>query len=245
MSERKDTNLILNEWYSGSTNLTARVDSNAILNAWYNGTSLLSINLNNIKTLSGQTTDNHQTTIGTISLDNNTIYNLSIKGVGCGASSTPGDYASYTGTPPGCTTAITITADNIGLDGNNILLNFDGAKTITQIISGWNIAYPTNTCTLTGDGTQIPNNKEKIQLSGGTSETRAYTAINVVGTAKNENGTISVDGVTISKLKDDYTNCSLTIQAGTGTNLNIAATGISATTINWSAKVEWQDIAFE
>lgn len=144
----KSNNQILNEIMYG-TGITACTNDNAILNALADGSAILPIKLNDIITVTGQTTDDKQTTINTISLDNNTIYNLSIKGIGCGAENTPGSYASYVGTPPGCTSAVTITADSIGLNGNNILLNFDGAKTITQVITSWNIAYSANTCTLT------------------------------------------------------------------------------------------------
>lgn len=106
------------------------------------------------------------------------------------------------------------------------------------------MAYSTFTCTLDGDGTQIVNNKEKIILSGGSNEARSYAAINVIGSVKNEEGVVNINGVVVSSLFDDYTDCVLTIQAGTGSNLNILATGKAATAINWSAKVEWNDISF-
>lgn len=132
---RKDTNLILNELIQGAT-FSVRQNNNALLNLVYDGTATLKVNMDSLSIITGQATDDLATVIGTISLIKNTIYNLSIKGIGVGAVSSPAEYASYTGTPPGCTTPITITADNVGLDGNNITLSFDGSKTITQIIEG-------------------------------------------------------------------------------------------------------------
>jgi hypothetical protein len=239
----KSNNQILNEIMYG-TGLTASTNSNAILNALADGSAVLPIKLNNVKTVTGQTTDGKATTIASIVLENNCIYNISVKGIGVGAEDTPTAAASYTGTPPGCTSAITITADYVGLDGNSITLNFDGSKTITQIIEAWNIAYSANTCTLDGVGTQIVNNKEKITLTGGTSSFKPYTAVNVIGSAKVENGSVSTSGVAVNKFVDDYTNCVFTIQNGTGLNLDVIAVGIAATTINWSAKVEWNSIEF-
>ena len=80
-----------------------------------------------------------------------------------------GEFATYEGIPAGCSTSVTITADNIGVGGNSILIdNYPGTVTIASGVTIWNTAHPTNTATLTsGDGTQIPDNKTKLQFSGG------------------------------------------------------------------------------
>lgn len=75
--------------------------------------------------------------------------------------------ASYTGTPAGASTPVTITADNGGTAGN-VTLTGDGVKDIATLISDWNTANPTNTLTLTsGIGTQVPNNGATMILTGG------------------------------------------------------------------------------
>jgi hypothetical protein len=75
--------------------------------------------------------------------------------------------ASFSGQVPGMVTDVQIDADNAGVAGN-IALNFDGILDIDTVIANWNGANPGNTVTLTsGDGTQIPNNAEVINLTGG------------------------------------------------------------------------------
>ena len=67
------------------------------------------------------------------------------------------------------TTSVVITANNLGVSGNSVLLPGDGSSPISLLISNWNIANPSNQVTLaSGDGTQIPNSGANIQLSGGT-----------------------------------------------------------------------------
>lgn len=75
--------------------------------------------------------------------------------------------ASYTGTPTGCATPVTIDADVAGTAGN-VTLTGDGASTIAQLITAWNAANPTNTLTVSaGDDSQTPDNLAPIALSGG------------------------------------------------------------------------------
>jgi hypothetical protein len=82
--------------------------------------------------------------------------------------STPGTPDFFTGQVSGMSTDVTVTADNDGVL-SGIELNFNGSLTITLAISDWNTLNPSNTCTLTsGDGSQIPANKAKITLGGGT-----------------------------------------------------------------------------
>lgn len=76
--------------------------------------------------------------------------------------------ASYTGQVAGMTSDVTITADNKGTAGNSVTLNFDGVLTISDAISNFNTANPSNTISLlSGIGSQIPNNLTSISLSGG------------------------------------------------------------------------------
>lgn len=93
----------------------------------------------------------------------------------------PGVAATYVGIPTGCATSVTITADNIGVGGNSILIdNYSGRITIAFGITIWNTAHPTNTATLTsGDGTQIPENTAIIQLSGGVDAIAAASSTGV------------------------------------------------------------------
>jgi hypothetical protein len=69
------------------------------------------------------------------------------------------------------TTDVTIDAVTPGAAGNSISLAFDGLKDIDTVISDWNIANPSNTAVLSsGDGSQIPDNLETIDLSGGSDQ---------------------------------------------------------------------------
>jgi hypothetical protein len=80
----------------------------------------------------------------------------------------PGTKASWTGTLAGMTTPVTVDADNVGLAGN-VTLNYNGTTKISITIWNWNVANPSNTVKCSsGDSTQVPDNKEKMILSGGT-----------------------------------------------------------------------------
>lgn len=77
-------------------------------------------------------------------------------------------FASFTGQIPGMTTNVTITANNLGVIGNSVVLTADGTSNISTLITAWNTANLSNQITLTsGDGTQIPTNGGTIHLSGG------------------------------------------------------------------------------
>ena len=80
----------------------------------------------------------------------------------------PAVAASFIGQVVGMTTDVTIEADVPGADGNDILLAFDGIADIDAVLAAWNLANPANTATLTdGDGSQIPDDLEEIQLADG------------------------------------------------------------------------------
>ena len=82
--------------------------------------------------------------------------------------SNPAVAASFTGQVAGMTTDITIEADAAGVDGNSVLLEFDGIDDIDTVIAAWNVANPSNTVTLSsGGGSQIPDNLESIALIDG------------------------------------------------------------------------------
>jgi len=86
----------------------------------------------------------------------------------CIKPATPGVYATYSGTPAGCSTSILVTADVIGIEGNGNFIKGDGVSDIDTNIATWNSSNPTNTISLTsGDGSQIQDNKTTVELSGG------------------------------------------------------------------------------
>jgi hypothetical protein len=86
----------------------------------------------------------------------------------------PAVAASFEGQVAGMTTDVTIEADNAGTIGNSVLLVGDGVKDVDTLISDWNTANPANTITLAaGDGSQIPDNLEEIQLAGGSNASDA------------------------------------------------------------------------
>jgi copper chaperone CopZ len=106
----------------------------------------------------------------------------------------PAEAASFSGQVAGMTTNVVITADNDGEDGNSIELIFDGLDDIDTALSDWNLANPANTASLTsGDGSQVPDNGESIQLSGGSEEVPSEVSV----TVRNKSITINIEeGVT-------------------------------------------------
>jgi hypothetical protein len=88
----------------------------------------------------------------------------------------PAITASFEGQVAGMTTDVIIEADSAGVVGNSIVLDFDGLDDIDTVLAAWNLANPANTATLIGDGSQIPDNLEQIQLAGGAAEVLASDA---------------------------------------------------------------------
>lgn len=86
--------------------------------------------------------------------------------------------ASYTGTPNGASSQVTIEALAFGVSGNDIEITFDGDElTINDAIFIWNEANPSNRAHLTGgDGTQIPD-AGSIFLSGGVSASGTFNIL--------------------------------------------------------------------
>jgi hypothetical protein len=79
-----------------------------------------------------------------------------------------GAFAFFTGTPAGCATIVTITADAVGTNGNNVELIGDGVSSIAALIANWNIANPSNPVSLTsGNGGQVPLSGTLIDLATG------------------------------------------------------------------------------
>jgi len=150
-----DSNLILNKVFNDGV-FTVRQDSNNILNAVYSeDDNAIKVNVTNLPEPTDTLWENYNETAA---------------------------YATYTETPKGCSTSVTITADTIGADGNKIEIKFNGAETINDGITGWNSANPTNTCSLTtGDGTQIPYDEATLVLTGGANE-GSSTGVQTVGT---------------------------------------------------------------
>jgi hypothetical protein len=82
----------------------------------------------------------------------------------------PAIAASYTGIGDNETfgDVVTITATTAGTAGNSITLAFDGVDDVDTVLSAWNSANPSNQATLdSGDGEQIPEDGDSLQLSGG------------------------------------------------------------------------------
>jgi hypothetical protein len=81
---------------------------------------------------------------------------------GCDFPSQSGVAASY------ISEEVTITASTVGTAGNSITLTFDGVDDVNTVLAAWNAANPSNQATLnSGVGSQVPNNGDSIQLSGG------------------------------------------------------------------------------
>ena len=80
-----------------------------------------------------------------------------------------GSFAATTGGVP---EAINLTADNLGVSGNGIVIIGTGAILLSTLVSNWNAANPTNTITLTEiEGSDYtPSNGETFTLSGGVDE---------------------------------------------------------------------------
>jgi hypothetical protein len=75
--------------------------------------------------------------------------------------------AFFTGTVSGAPLTFSILADNVGTAGNSISFSFNGSTDIDSAVNAWNAANPSNTVSLSGDGTQVPSNGQTITLSGG------------------------------------------------------------------------------
>ena len=76
--------------------------------------------------------------------------------------------ASYTGTPTGGSSIITITASTVGSQGNSVELLADGSSNVNTLIANWNIANPSNTIALTsGNGLQVPSFGATMTLTAG------------------------------------------------------------------------------
>jgi hypothetical protein len=81
---------------------------------------------------------------------------------------TEATYATFNGTISGTSTSVLLTANQIGVIGNEIALVFDGSTiSINAAIATWNAANPNNQVSLTsGNGSQIPSVAQTVDLSG-------------------------------------------------------------------------------
>jgi len=87
---------------------------------------------------------------------------------------TPAVAASYTGIGDNETFSeeVTIIANTAGTAGNSITLTFDGVDDVDTVLAAWNAANPSNQATLdSGDGGQVPDDGDSLQLSGGIAST--------------------------------------------------------------------------
>jgi hypothetical protein len=87
---------------------------------------------------------------------------------------TPAIAASYTGIGDNETFSeeVVIIANTAGTAGNSITLTFDGVDDLDTVLAAWNSANPSNQATLdSGDGSQVPDDGDSLQLSGGVAST--------------------------------------------------------------------------
>lgn len=89
----------------------------------------------------------------------------------------PGVAASFDAAIAGVTGNVQLSADNVGVIGNSILLTGDGSTDLATLVSDWNTANPSNTVTLdSANGSDIPDNAEAMQLAGGVDAVPAVNA---------------------------------------------------------------------
>jgi hypothetical protein len=85
------------------------------------------------------------------------------------ASHAAGIKASFSGQVAGMSAPVLVRANAAGTAGNSITLTFNGSQSVSNRLSAWNSANPSNQATLIwGDEEQIPSNGADITLSGGT-----------------------------------------------------------------------------
>ena len=87
---------------------------------------------------------------------------------------TPAVAASYTGIGDNETFSeeVVIIANTAGTAGNSITLTFDGVDDVDTVLAAWNSANPLNQASLdSGDGGQVPDDGDSLQLSGGIAST--------------------------------------------------------------------------
>ncbi len=77
------------------------------------------------------------------------------------------------GTTGGAGVQVILSADNRGVAGNDIHLDFDGAHSINDLILAWNIGHASNALSISDSGTgdQVPATGQIFTLVGGTSTT--------------------------------------------------------------------------
>ena len=84
---------------------------------------------------------------------------------------TPAVSATFAGPISGITVPVGLQAVTAGIVGNSILLTGDGTATLAALVAAWNTANPTNQVLLTaGDGAEVPDAAEAMQLAGGVDE---------------------------------------------------------------------------
>lgn len=74
--------------------------------------------------------------------------------------------------------AVSFTAVTPGENGNSIVLEFDGEKSVAEVVEDWNTANPENTVSFDygGDGEYVPS-EQTVELEGGRD---AYYPLSVV-----------------------------------------------------------------
>ena len=159
-------------------------------------------------------------TARTTGADATTAVNVTLNGTvqTFSAPSLSNTYASFTGKIAGMATNVTITANNLGVIGNSVLLTGDGTSSISTLITAWNAANVSNHVTLTsGDGTQIPTFGGTIALSGGHASATPFNLIS--------GGVVVGDFVTIGNLFNVLNQGQWQIIALTATSFSVVNAG--------------------
>lgn len=73
---------------------------------------------------------------------------------------------------------VNYSAITVGVNGNNILLEFDGSKDIATVIGLWNAANPTNTVGSDAADELVIPSVTSLQLAGGLDQIRSVEVIN-------------------------------------------------------------------
>ncbi len=131
---------------------------------------------------------------------------------------------------------IVLTADDVGVSGNDTILNFDGVITVQNAVDAWNVANPADSIIVTSGVTSVvPINGQTIQLSGGDVSTQASfnnkvlvltTAFVIDADTAGAAGNITLTGdgtKTIAVLISDWNTAhpsnTVTLASGTGSQI--------------------------
>lgn len=140
--------------------------------------------------------------------------------------------AFYSGTPVGCATPVIITATTPGIIGNSIIIATEDGTQISNLITQWNSAHPTNTCSLTsGDGTQRPSKGYTISLTGGDTLESDYIQTKnsklIDGYFENTTQNFATDGLTLGTNSSTLGNSNIAASIDSNAEGHFVVSGIA------------------